>query len=319
MQCSFCGGEVNLSIGRCTKCGRWLDESSDVRIVRNVEELAKEYNIMSPEEKAQEAATLPALLVTKPPKEEFTEADDISAGLVRSEGPLLGRDDYERLMGVTLEQGIAAENGENTADAEQTHEQEQPEYDTPERQLVSSEDPLFILIVATVRGAVKGFFGAIVDKLKHIMRRVDAKLSGRLDKVLALYHKKVPQLKRAKQSTLTQRIILGAVMLVAAIGLVFAISAIASGEWLITETGDGEQLTWEFTGSGKVTVRTYRDDVAHVYSTGTYKKKRQNEHNMLTITYEDGSTTRLYYDIHRRTGTFTNVDSNRTAEYKRIR
>lgn len=317
MQCEFCGGEVNLSIGRCTKCGRWVDASSDVRLTYDLGELAELYGIKSEEEKQEEIEALPELLKPNPNRREEKEEPPRDTGIVYSQGPTLGREDYELLL-----------EGEEDNPG-QTGGQED---DVPvRRQAVKAPFS---------ERVTEGFKNGIKKLLKAISRKLDEKglretsgymlikkawsMSG--EKLITLYNEKFPALKRVRQSTLKQKIIAAVLIAVFIIGIAALMISLAAsiapgvrGEWLITETGMGEKLTWEFTGTGKVIVRTYGSDGAHIYRTGTYKKKRRNDHNMLTITYEDGTVTRLYYEISRGVGTFTNVDSNRTAQYKRIR
>ena len=98
MQCSFCGGEVNLSVGRCTKCGRMIDETSGIRLTRDIHELAERYGIKDEEEIQAEEEALPHLLHVKKNRAEEEETAPEDTGIVHSQGPTLGRGDYERLL-----------------------------------------------------------------------------------------------------------------------------------------------------------------------------------------------------------------------------
>ena len=329
MQCSFCGGEVNLSVGRCTKCGRMIDETSGIRLTRDIHELAERYGIKDEEEIQAEEEALPHLLHVKKNRAAEEETTPEDTGIVHSQGPTLGRGDYERLL---------------SADEDIREDEDRPSYEDirAERERLRAEQPsAFDNIWGKAYKFIKEKSAAALDKLgvSGMGDRVKKRLRGSRaaetaksvwsltgERLVTLYNEKFPELKRVRRSTLKQRIFAGiAIFVLAAAAVVLFVSLASSiapgikGEWLITETGRGERLTWEFTGTGKVIVRTYTDGEPHVYRTGTYKKRRRNDHNMLTITYEDGTVTRLYYEVSRGTGTFTNVDSNRTAQYKRIR
>ncbi len=370
MRCEKCGGEVNLSVGRCTRCGRPVDEELGGRLIYDMDSLAERYEKRK-EEIVQEAESLPELFSTGqsdrfgsslPDNTDETDSarqnviprrgqSGYSTGIVNSNGPTLILSDYEKLMSL---------DDETPGDTERVDEDsaESPEPPAGELSAAKSTDDNTVItdieeqatdndrksivnsakqMTAKVKSAANKGRRAAAGKLNSAKGTVKAAAIGCLsgvekriapytDKVLKVYHEKFPQPKRVKSSPLFERIAVALAAVAALAVVVFLIVLIVSsiapgvkGEWLITETAEGERLTWEFSVTGEVVVRAYVDDQSHIYRSGSYEKKRKNGHNLLTITYEDGDITRLYYEIKGKKGTFINVDSNETAEYTRIR
>ncbi|MBQ9993986.1 MAG: hypothetical protein IJP17_04680 [Clostridia bacterium] len=288
MKCNFCGGEVNLSVGRCIACGKEADESFGVRIVHNISALADRYGIRVEEEEERDDEIVPELLkLNKEPETAPVPQKKKDAGTMQTfelPSSLAGLMDNANIQPVEFE-------------PESVSSQEEADDDAPDD-------------------------GA----LSKAYRKIDNVIAPSADKILDVYHKKVPRMKRAKQSTALERLAVVGVVLVLVVGIIAIIAAISNslsqslrGEWQISKTGSGEVLTIEFLPGREVEVRTYQDGKAHVYKTGEYKTQRKNGYNLLTITYDDGSESRLYYEIDGDEGIFTNVDSNRSEEYTRIK
>ena len=294
MLCEKCGGEINISAGRCIKCGEYLDDGSAIRVLRGINELAEEYADKSEvqEEEVPELLSRGTFVRTEQVQENKPE--------IKYNGPSLGMSEYMRLMGESVEENTGAEtDGQDISEDEPTAE-------------AQTDETLPKLLQ-------KGAVASVYEKADKLFSPISKR-------VLEAYHKRVPELKRVQHNSIWERIavMVGCVALIAVIvmAVIWISSSIApsvKGEWLIREMSDGEQLTWEFTAGGEVYVRAYENGESYVYQTGEYKKQRKNSHNMLTITYEDGKVTRLYYEIDKDTGTFTNVDSNKTAVYERIK
>ena len=294
MVCIKCGGEINPA-GRCTVCGALAETDSGASIVRGIDELAQHYGLLVEED----AEALPTLFsgydnkMTRKAKVLQEAAEDTSDA--PSGNPTIGLSEYVKLLGVGSEQDITqttAEGLERAAQLERTQNTET----------------------------------AQEDELPPVLRKIDSIIEKPADKVLELYHSRHPRPARAQQrSSSWERLMVAAAALAALVllGLLAAViyNSIApeiTGEWLISETAVGERLTIEFTKSHDVTVRVYNDE-EHVYQTGSYRIRRSNGYNLLTINYDDGTERRLYYTLDHDSGTFTNVDTNNSDEYTRVK
>ncbi|MBE6753971.1 MAG: hypothetical protein E7559_06450 [Ruminococcaceae bacterium] len=331
MICEKCGGEVNISAGRCIKCGSYIDEGfNSATILRGLDKVVEEYGIGREEE---ENENLPELLARgtyrrKKVQEPFMPERPVPQHVPN---PTMGLDDYMKLLGEEQPAQPAEEEQEEPAkpETQQTSEepakaeteaemQTEPQPETePQSESLPTQEPQSNAIAA-----VKTKAAAAVSA---VTARID-KLTAPVSKwVMDKYHKRFPELKRAQRNPLWERIAILAGCAAVLVLVIMVVSSIASsiapgvrGEWLIRETNTGERLTWVFSGTNEVEVRTYVDGESHVYQTGKYKKQRKNDHNLLTITYEDGKVIRLYYEVNKKSGIFTNVDSNQTAEYIRV-
>lgn len=322
MLCEKCGGEINLLAGRCIKCGEYLEDASSMLIVRGMDDLIEEYSVG--EEGTEPAEDIPELLTAGTFRREKKRAPDEPQGARYSE-PTLSAVDYQYLI-----------TGE-MPEEEQENEPNEPRGAGRRYSADLGEDAGILEKITgrildglarffgTIRSGVSRAVGAVKGAIRKVYERVEKLLAPVSRRVLEVYHRRFPELKRAQRNSVWERIAvtLGCVAAAALVVMlvVWILSSIApgvSGEWLVRDMDNGERLTWEFTVGGKVYIKNYVDGDSYIYESGTYEKHRKNGHNLLTITYDDGKITRLYYDISRKSGTFTNVDSNKSAEYKRI-
>lgn len=171
---------------------------------------------------------------------------------------------------------------------------------------------------------VKNFFKKLIHvKLKNIYNKFDDKTSPVLNKFLdKFYYIKFKNLKRKQEDNpeekrKVRKIIWSAccVMLVVAMCIVIFVASLftdgVTGQWIVSYDVSGKpNIIMEFTAGGKALVSVKSDNNWYVHKQGTYKTQRKNGHDMLTITYEDGTVSRLYYVIDGKAGTFTNVETN---------
>ena len=113
----------------------------------------------------------------------------------------------------------------------------------------------------------------------------------------------------------------GVILAVAVCAAVFIASLFSepiNGKWIVSYDVSGSpNIIMEFQPGGSASIQVKSEDGWHIHRQGRYKTQRRNGHDMLTITYEDGSVSRLYYEIDGKIGTFTNVDTNMETEYRR--
>lgn len=175
----------------------------------------------------------------------------------------------------------------------------------------------------------KGFFNNLIhNKIGKIYRKFDAKTAPFLNVILdKYYYIKFKGLKRkiddnkAEKSKIRKGIwgVCG-ILTVAAFCMVIFIASLftdgVTGKWVVSYDSSGNpNIITEFTASGKTIVSVKSDDGWHVHKEGNYKTRRKNGHDMLEITYEDGTITRLYYTIDGSEGTFRNVETDVESVY----
>ena len=296
MVCKRCGGEINDSTGFCTACG----SSNSSLIVHSLSELAERYGINPTEE--EEKSEVPQLFSDYTNRTRFSSAVNGEPQEEKTESrgePVLDMQAYAHLLGVDSGDDIEfnpTESAEKQSEETETEEIKQ-------KQQVQSEE----------------------TELNPLLQKIDKIIEKPADKILELYRRKYPRPARVSRSAAAERLmavsaVMGAFAVVALL-VVLIINSIApdiSGEWLVSETASNDRLTVEFTASGEVTSWIYIDEKANIYQQGSYKVNKSNGYNLLTITYEDGSQKKLYYNIKGDSGEFTNVDSGKSDTYTRL-
>lgn len=175
----------------------------------------------------------------------------------------------------------------------------------------------------------KGFFNNLIhNKIGKIYRKFDAKTAPFLNVILDKYYyinfkglKRKIDDNKAEKSKIRKGIwgVCG-ILTVAAFCMVIFIASLftdgVTGKWVVSYDSSGNpNIITEFTASGKTIVSVKSDDGWHVHKEGKYKTRRKNGHDMLEITYEDGTITRLYYTIDGSEGTFRNVETDVESVY----
>jgi len=309
MRCKHCGGEINLSVGRCVSCGRGVDATSDIRILRDLGAIAEQYGLDPsqskydlPPDQSSESQTL----------EQRTSAQLVSTDLSDLKKPGIQLSTYYELLGDEYPDKELSAQDEAVEHEELPTEQE-PTYEDGGEQ-ADGEDEEDTLPDGRLPGKIQEY----LDKLDTLTAPITEKLHQ-------WYSAKMPQLNRAISNSKWERLALmgilaGIVVVVIAIisAIIASIPASISGEWRISEEGSSSILTVEF-DDGVVTAQVYDESGdAHIYKRGTYETSRSNGRDLLTIVYEDGSLSHLYYDISGITGEFVNVDTGASDRYIRI-
>lgn len=175
----------------------------------------------------------------------------------------------------------------------------------------------------------KSFFHDLIhNKIGKVYRKLDEKTAPFLNVILdKYYYIKFKGLKRKMNDNDIEKAkfrkgiwsVCG-VLLIAVFCLVIFVASLftdgVTGKWVVSYDSSGNpNIITEFTASGKTIVSVKSDDGWHVHKQGTYKTRRKNGHDMLEITYEDGTTARLYYTIDGDEGTFRNVETNVESIY----
>ncbi len=303
MQCKYCGGEVNLSVGRCVGCGRFVDDTADVRILHDLGSLAEKYGLDPDSEKYSVPEERP---VEQPQvMEQRTSAETMPRDVKAAFSPGIELQTYYQLLGD--EEPPSADPAEETAD------EENPAAENSDSEETSAEPE-----------KTQGM-DAVRQKVEELLDKVDAVTTPVTERVRQWYNAKMPELNRAKSSSKWERLAVVGIIIAAAAVLVVIISMIVSsiptsvnGEWRVSDEDAINMFTVEFSG-GEVTARVYGEDgEAHIYKKGTYDTSRRNGRNLLTIEYEDGSLSHLYYEITGRAGEFVNVDTGSSDTYLRV-
>lgn len=301
MRCKFCGGEVNLSVGRCISCGRGTDDTSDIRILRDFGSIAEQYGLDPDLEKYDEPIQYSEEVQ---PLEQRTSAAALPPDLDEAKKPGIQLNTYYELL------------GDNSSESESDSSEE-----------LSSENPNDIADgdktdkVSDVTSPANGLF----VRLEQWLDKLDELTSPITERLRQWYNAKMPQMNRAQSSSKWERLILMGILAAAAVVIVAIISAIISsipasisGEWQVSDDGAKSLFTVEFS-HGEVTARVYDESgEAHIYKKGTYDVSRSNGRDLLTIVYEDGNISHLYYEISGRTGEFINVDTGSSDSYQRV-
>lgn len=293
MRCKYCGGEINLSVGRCVSCGRGVDATSDIRILHDLGSIAEQYGLDPDQEKYNNS---PAAQDSSQPLEQRTSAGPMPLGINDAKKPGIELSTYYELLG--------------SGGPEESDQPDDPAVVLERLDADTGDDPRSEWLF--------GRFGSLLDKLDQLTRPLTERMRSWFDA-------KMPQMKRAKSNSKLERLML--VGITAAIAVVilllcsFIISSIPaslSGEWQVSADDAAQLFTVEFS-RGEITALVYDDaGEAHVYKRGTYSTSRSNGRDLLTIVYEDGSLSHLYYTITGRTGEFVNVDTGRSDQYRRI-
>jgi len=303
MQCKYCGGEVNLSVGRCVGCGRFVDDTVDVRILHDLGSLAEKYGLDPDSEKYSVPEERP--VEQSGVMEQRTSAETLPRDVKDKFKPGIELQTYYQLLG---------DEQQTDADAEKEHADEElqmPETDEDAARVAKTDKPWSA--------------SAIRRKAEELLDKVDAVTTPVTERVRQWYNAKMPELNRAKSSSKWERLAVVGIIIAAAAVLVVIISMIVSsiptsvnGEWRVSDEDAINMFTVEFSG-GEVTARVYGEDgEAHIYKKGTYDTSRRNGRNLLTIEYEDGSLSHLYYEITGRAGEFVNVDTGSSDTYLRV-
>lgn len=326
MRCKYCGGEINLSVGRCIACGQPVDAASDVRILHNLGALAEEYGLDPSDEKYSQPIKTESI-----PIDQRTSSGPAPLDLNSAKKPGIQLSTYYELLGedssevpdehapssaVQEDEGKVSESDESLRQDDDTHESDSSEDTTQRVTLIGnvSEDIKNIGVMQFARVKVSEW----ADKLD----RVTAPIT---EKIRQWINAKMPQMHRAQSSSKLERLAVIGGLLIALVLVIAIISSIVasipesiSGEWLVSGENSQSMFTVEFR-RGEVTAFVYdADGEPHVYRKGTYSVSRRNGHDLLTIEYEDGSKSHLYYEIDGRYGDFSNVDTGMSDRYKRI-
>lgn len=302
MQCKYCGGEINLSVGRCIGCGRSVDDTADIRILHDLSALAEKYGLDPDSEKYDHAEQKP-----EPENiDQRTEAQILPKDFKSAVKPGIELQTYYDLLG---------EQDSEASPVPETEPEEMPEVHEEESEEISGDDGAQ---TPADQNSLRG-------KIENILDRVDSFSAPVTEQVRQWYNAKMPQLNRAKSSSKWERLAVTGLMLLAGMLVVVIVMMIIasipssiSGEWRVSDENARNMFTVEFSG-GEVTARVYGEDgEAHVYKKGTYDTSRKNGRDLLTIVYEDGSLSHLYYEISGRTGEFVNVDTGSSDTYRRV-
>lgn len=164
---------------------------------------------------------------------------------------------------------------------------------------------------------------------KRLYNLFDAKTAPFLDKLLdRFYYRRFHGMKRKREDNpeekhrLRRRIwsvcaVLLAVLLVTGVLMMSLLTDEITGQWVISyDSSNKPDIIMEFTPGGGAVISVRSDDGWHVHKQGRYTTRRSNGHDLLTITYEDGTVSRLYYVIDGRSGTFINVETNVQSVYR---
>ena len=170
----------------------------------------------------------------------------------------------------------------------------------------------------------------IHGRLGRIYDGFDRRTAPILDKLLEkFYYIKFKDLRRrraddaAEKKRLRRNVwsVCGVLLMVAVFSVIFFMSLLSepiNGKWIVSyDVGGAPNIVMEFKPGGSASISVKSADGWHIHRQGRYRTQRKNGHDMLTITYEDGSVSRLYYEINGKTGTFINVDTNMETEYTR--
>lgn len=320
MRCKYCGGEINLSVGRCIGCGRSVDNTADIRILHDLDALAEKYGLDPASDKYDAVVEMEEKNVLDQRTSAGPAPFDLKAAVV----PGIGLETYYELLGDGMQ--YQQDSGqtdiyvmvpeEGTDDADETPAEELSDGSAAETPETSDEE---------TQEADDGFFADVRHRIELLLDRVDDFTAPVTERVREWYSAKMPQLNRAKSSSKWERLavvgIIAAVLVLVVViisSIVASIPSDISGEWRVGDENARNLFTVEFSG-GEVIARVYDDSgEAHIYKTGVYDISRKNGRDLLTIEYDDGGLSHLYYDIKGRTGEFVNVDTGGSDRYERI-
>lgn len=176
---------------------------------------------------------------------------------------------------------------------------------------------------------IRSFFQKhIRARAAKVYRRFDKKTAPLLDPVLdkmsALRFGGLARKKREEEAERykTRRLVwsvcgvLLAVLLCTGIFVASLFTDSINGKWIVSyDVNNRPDVIMEFRPGGGAAISVRSEDGWHIHKQGKYKTKRQNGHDLLTISYEDGTVSRLYYIIEGKKGTFINVETNVKVTY----
>ena len=176
---------------------------------------------------------------------------------------------------------------------------------------------------------IRSFFQKhIRARAAKVYRRFDKKTAPLLDPVLdkmsALRFGGLARKKREEEAERykTRRLVwsvcgvLLAVLLCTGIFVASLFTDSITGKWIVSyDVNNRPDVIMEFRPGGGAAISVRSEDGWHIHKQGKYKTKRQNGHDLLTISYEDGTVSRLYYIIEGKKGTFINVETNVKVTY----
>jgi|GEM_PF-1602678 len=303
MRCKHCGGEINLSVGRCISCSRSVDDTADIRILHDLGSLAEKYGLDPNAEKydAVEKSESNQKI------DQRTEAVKVRSDPKKAFKPGIELHTYYELLGEDLqpeekpEQSVRSYDAEEPADPVAEEQAADDTFDDAEEK--AEEQP-------------PGEKPTFRERLVKLADRIDSLTEPLTERIRLWVDAKLPQRNRAVSSSKLERLAVVGVLAAALVLVIVLVTVIVAsipenvkGEWRVSDEKDKSTMTVEFSG-GEVTARVYGEDGdAYVYKKGTYKTERRNGRDLLTIEYEDGGVSHLYYEIDGKTGHFVNVDT----------
>lgn len=320
MRCKYCGGEINLSVGRCIGCGSPVDDTADIRILHDLEALTEKYGLDPEDIKYSAGEAVGGYTIL----DQRTSAGPAPFDLKTAVVPGIKLETYYQLLGDGMQYGDAEEQTEILI----RHEDMQEERtlllaaDDAEQQETEETDSAADTVSAAEEGAPPA---GLVQRAERFLDRLDELTAPITERIREWYNAKMPRMNRAQSSSKWERLAVVGAAAAAFVLVIVVISLIISsipdsvkGEWRVGDENAESLFTVEFTGS-EVIARVYDPEgEEHIYKTGTYDVSRKNGMDLLTITYDDGGLSHLYYKIDGRTGEFVNVDTGSSDRYERI-
>ena len=271
--------------------------------------------------------------------------DDLLAEYYFKDG-ISDLDKYQAALRAQEQQAMEDKFSESAESVEPSAKSEAPESDSPPPEEEMSEEArrlntfpeesgvdkvlTFIgEIFDNIVAAVKGFWNRTIEsRLKRFYKKFDRKTAPLLNPFLErFYHMRYGHLKRKTAESDEEKrrarkkiwSVCGGILVILLCVGIFVASLFTdeiTGQWVVSyDINDKPNIIMEFTPTGSAVISVKSEDGWHVHKQGKYKTQRRNGHDMLTITYEDGTVSRLYYDIKGRSGTFTNVETNTEVVY----
>ncbi len=310
MRCKYCGGEINLSVDRCIGCGRQVDETVDLRLLHDLDALVEKYGLDPDSQRYDVVMEMdePAVL------EQRTSAEPAPMDLRDAVVPGIRLETYYELLGDGMQYEVESLQAQSSDDASEDSPADGD--DVPAEEAAAAEDS----VVAESEGPL-----SLRQRAEQLLDKVDEFTAPYTERVREWYNTKMPQLNRAQSSSKWERLAVVGIVAAVLVILVSVISSIISsipenisGEWRIGEENAQSMVTVEFSG-GEVIARVYDDSgEPHIYKTGVYDTSRKNGRDLLTIEYDDGGLSHLYYEINGKSGEFINVDTGTSDSYERI-
>lgn len=176
---------------------------------------------------------------------------------------------------------------------------------------------------------IKGSFQrTVLAAVRRLYHRLDQKTAPVMDRLLDRFYalrfghlvrkraESEAERRRARRTVWSVCAVLTVVLLCVGIFVTTLFTDSITGKWVVSyDAANKPNVIMEFKPGGGAVVSVKSDDGWHIHKQGRYKTQRKNGHDLLTITYEDGSVSRLYYVIEGRSGTFINVETNVEVVY----